>query len=84
MTWVEKISISSHLFFCLHKTSIERRQDKIVERSMSLTDTRSASIVATAAVPGAPGLLTQIGMAGGAAVITVTFIHPIDVIKVCD
>ena len=51
---------------------------------MSLTDTRSASIVATAAAPGAPGLLTQIGMAGGAAVITVTFIHPIDVIKVCD
>jgi hypothetical protein len=30
----------------------------------------------------APGLLQQVGMAGGAAVITVTFIHPIDVIKV--
>ena len=29
-----------------------------------------------------PGLLSQIGMAGGAAVITVTFIHPIDVVKV--
>jgi hypothetical protein len=29
----------------------------------------------------APSLLQQVGMAGGAAVITVTFIHPIDVIK---
>jgi len=28
-----------------------------------------------------PSLLTQVSMAGGAAVITVTFIHPIDVIK---
>ena len=38
------------------------------------------SIMATAA--NAPGLLQQVGMAGGAAVITVSFIHPIDVIKV--
>jgi hypothetical protein len=30
-----------------------------------------------------PSLLTQVGMAGTAAVITVSFIHPIDVIKVC-
>ena len=30
----------------------------------------------------APGLLTQVGMAGSAAVITVSFIHPIDVVKV--
>jgi hypothetical protein len=37
--------------------------------------------LATAAA--APGLFTQIGMAGTAAVITVSFIHPIDVIKVC-
>jgi len=29
----------------------------------------------------APGLLTQVGMAGSAAVITVSFIHPIDVVK---
>lgn len=29
----------------------------------------------------APGLLTQVAMAGTAAVITVTFIHPIDVVK---
>lgn len=28
-----------------------------------------------------PGLLKQVGMAGSAAVITVTFIHPIDVVK---
>jgi hypothetical protein len=40
--------------------------------------------LATAAVAAAaaPSLLTQVGMAGTAAVITVTFIHPIDVIKV--
>lgn len=36
--------------------------------------------MATAA--GAPSLLTQVGMAGTAAVITVSFIHPIDVVKV--
>lgn len=30
-----------------------------------------------------PGLFTQVGMAGGAAVFTVSFIHPIDVVKVC-
>jgi len=29
----------------------------------------------------APGLLSQLGMAGTSAVITVTFIHPIDVVK---
>ena len=44
--------------------------------NMSVSDSR---IMATAAAP-APGLLTQIGMAGSAAVITVTFIHPIDVV----
>lgn len=38
-------------------------------------------MLATAGAGG--GLLQQIGMAGGAAVITVTFIHPIDVVKVC-
>jgi hypothetical protein len=32
--------------------------------------------------PGKPSLLTQVVMAGTAAVITVTFIHPIDVVKV--
>jgi len=34
-----------------------------------------------AAAPAPPSLLKQVGMAGTAAVITVTFIHPIDVIK---
>jgi hypothetical protein len=38
--------------------------------------------MATAAA-GSPGILTQLGMAGTAAVITVSFIHPIDVVKVC-
>lgn len=35
-----------------------------------------------AAAVAAPGLFTQVGMAGTAAVITVSFIHPIDVVKV--
>mmetsp|Transcript_23764 Transcript_23764/g.33225 ORF Transcript_23764/g.33225 Transcript_23764/m.33225 type:complete len:300 (+) Transcript_23764:23-922(+) len=35
--------------------------------------------LATSAIQ--PSLLQQVGMAGGAAVITVTFIHPIDVVK---
>eukprot|EP00541_Cyclophora_tenuis_P001537 CAMPEP_0116572164 /NCGR_PEP_ID=MMETSP0397-20121206/18014_1 /TAXON_ID=216820 /ORGANISM="Cyclophora tenuis, Strain ECT3854" /LENGTH=299 /DNA_ID=CAMNT_0004100443 /DNA_START=42 /DNA_END=941 /DNA_ORIENTATION=- len=39
----------------------------------------NSQLMATAAKP--PGLLQQVGMAGSAAVITVSFIHPIDVIK---
>mmetsp|Transcript_19339 Transcript_19339/g.25544 ORF Transcript_19339/g.25544 Transcript_19339/m.25544 type:complete len:302 (-) Transcript_19339:160-1065(-) len=46
---------------------------------MSLSTKQQPSILATAGA--APGLLQQVGMAGGAAVITVTFIHPIDVVK---
>ena len=46
---------------------------------MSLNN--NSNIMATsAAAP--PSLLTQVGMAGTAAVLTVTCIHPIDVIKV--
>lgn len=37
-------------------------------------------MLATATVQ--PTLLQQVGMAGAAAVTTVTFIHPIDVVKV--
>ena len=52
---------------------------------MSLTNpafsTSNTRPMATSAAA-APGLLQQVGMAGGAAVITVTFIHPIDVVKV--
>lgn len=53
---------------------------------MSLTNpafstTGNTRPLATSAAA-APGLLQQVGMAGGAAVITVTFIHPIDVVKV--
>jgi len=47
--------------------------------SLSSSYPRKPQVLATAAA--APGLLQQVGMAGGAAVITVTFIHPIDVIK---
>lgn len=46
---------------------------------MSFTTQRKQPVLATAAVQ--PSLLQQVGMAGVAAVITVTFIHPIDVIK---
>ncbi len=37
-------------------------------------------LATSAAAP--PSLIQQVGMAGTAAVITVTFIHPIDVVKV--
>lgn len=44
------------------------------------TFTNKNSPLATSAVP-PPSLLRQVGMAGSAAVITVSFIHPIDVVK---
>jgi len=47
---------------------------------MLKTSERRHNILATAG-SNAPGLIQQIGMAGAAAVITVTFIHPIDVVK---
>jgi len=46
---------------------------------MSVQKSQTPSMLATAAIQ--PSLLQQVGMAGGAAVITVSFIHPIDVIK---
>jgi hypothetical protein len=48
---------------------------------MSLYPYQQPRPLATSA-DGEPGLLTQVGMAGSAAVITVSFIHPIDVVKV--
>ena len=48
---------------------------------MSLNSSPSKQQIMATAGP-APGLLQQVGMAGAAAVITVTFIHPIDVVKV--
>ena len=41
-----------------------------------------ALATASGAPKAPPSLLNQVGMAGSAAVITVTFIHPIDVVKV--
>lgn len=49
--------------------------------SFSSLQRNQPSILATAAAGAPPSVLTQVGMAGGAAVITVTFIHPIDVVK---
>jgi len=48
---------------------------------MSLQQQKPMATAAAAAVA-APSLMTQVGMAGSAAVITVSFIHPIDVVKV--
>jgi len=48
---------------------------------MSINQRQSGSVLATSTAPLAPSLLQQVGMAGTAAVITVTFIHPIDVVK---
>lgn len=47
---------------------------------MSLNSSPSKQQIMATAGP-APSLLQQVGMAGAAAVITVTFIHPIDVVK---
>jgi hypothetical protein len=47
---------------------------------MSLNTNQRPNVIATAGVQ--PSLLQQVGMAGCAAVFTVTFIHPIDVVKV--
>jgi len=44
--------------------------------------TRPMPMAMATSAAAAPGLLQQVGMAGGAAGITVTFIHPIDVVKV--
>ena len=50
---------------------------------MSLTNYyNNKQMVMATSPPLQPSLLQQVGMAGGAAVITVSFIHPIDVIKV--
>lgn len=47
---------------------------------MSINQRQQSNILATAAAA-PPSLIQQVGMAGTAAVITVTFIHPIDVVK---
>ena len=49
---------------------------------MSLYQQSSPTVLACDEGGGGGGLLQSIAMAGSAAVITVTFIHPIDVIKV--
>mmetsp|Transcript_42822 Transcript_42822/g.62709 ORF Transcript_42822/g.62709 Transcript_42822/m.62709 type:complete len:302 (+) Transcript_42822:103-1008(+) len=48
---------------------------------MALSNPANQSMIMATSAAGAPGLFQQVGMAGGAAVITVTFIHPIDVVK---
>ena len=48
---------------------------------MSLTAPLPIFMAASSAEQKPPGLLKQVGAAGASAVITVTFIHPIDVVK---
>ena len=50
--------------------------------SLNAESSSQSPVLATASAVAAPGLMQQIGMAGSAAVITVSFIHPIDVVKV--
>lgn len=63
---------------------VRRRNNTAHSQSMSLSSqsSKSTAIMATAGASAPPSLLEQVAMAGGAAVITVTFIHPIDVVKV--
>lgn len=68
---------------CHKRRSSLRPPSSRPTNKMSLNNTSPTSILATAAAGGAPpSLLKQVGMAGTAAVLTVTFIHPIDVVKV--
>jgi len=57
---------------------------QFVIMSLNTNNYRSPSVLATASAPAGakPSLLKSLSMAGAAAVITVTFIHPIDVVKV--
>jgi hypothetical protein len=62
--------------------SSQRRDDHwTLLPTMYSMSQQNKHMATAAAAP--PSLLTQVGMAGTAAVITVSFIHPIDVIKVC-
>lgn len=58
-------------------------EDISFNMSLSSPTSKSTAVLATAGTSAPPSLLEQVAMAGGAAVITVTFIHPIDVVKVC-
>lgn len=46
------------------------------------TKSQSSLLACSPAAAAAPSLLQQVGMAGSAAVITVSFVHPVDVVKV--
>ena len=64
-------------FICHHTGSIH-------ETTMSIyTNYKNNTRPLATAAAAPPSLLQQVGMAGTAAVITVSFIHPIDVVKVC-
>jgi hypothetical protein len=49
---------------------------------MSLSNKSGSCTILGTASAEKPSLLAQIGLAGAAAVITVTFVHPVDVVKV--
>ena len=50
---------------------------------MNYYSSKQSSLLATSPAAAAPSLFQQVGMAGSAAVITVSFVHPVDVVKVC-
>ena len=51
--------------------------------TMNYYNSKQSSLLATSPAAAAPSLFQQVGMAGSAAVITVSFVHPVDVVKVC-
>lgn len=77
-------SLTSNAFFFLATTQEPLGSQSCTHSKNTSIPTMSLnqnkSVFATSPVQ--PSLLQQVGMAGGAAVITVTFIHPIDVVKV--
>lgn len=64
-----------------HRRYLQRPYQLLNFTMMSFQGQHVKPLATSAAAP--PSLLTQVGMAGTAAVITVSFIHPIDVVKVC-
>eukprot|EP00956_Cyclotella_meneghiniana_P042995 scaffold249374_cov58-Cyclotella_meneghiniana.AAC.3 len=48
---------------------------------MNYYSSKQSSLLATSPAAAAPSLFQQVGMAGSAAVITVSFVHPVDVVK---
>jgi hypothetical protein len=79
LVFISELDITSKIPLS-HTFSTKPPQTQLTNQDMQAQQNKT-SLMATASA-NAPGLLQQVAMAGGAAVITVSFIHPIDVIKV--